>query len=654
MNQQQPHVVFDAVGTIIAAIVDNLPRNQDMSEWTPLHTACLLGETDRARQILEENQQLLKLVNPNGCNALHLASSIGQLQTVELLLTFVADQPVNKKELCVKRDKDGRIPLHHAVINGSFEVVNKLLETCPESVLEVTDQRETVFHLAVKNKVSPSNELFTVLLGQPYSSYLLNLADRKGNTVLHLAIVRKQFQIVKLLIFGEHKQSLEVNVVNSHGLTPLDLLVIDPMNKIDREIETMIMFAGGIRLNESHERRDNLKGITSGLFVMASLVENHARQILEENPEFLKLVNPNGCNALHLASSIGQLQTVELLLTFADQNAINKREICMKGDKDGRIPLHHAVINGSVEVVKKLLEACPESMLEVTDQRETVFHLTVKYKLSPSNELFTVLIGQPYTDYLLNLADREGNTVLHLAVVRKQIQIVKLLMKGITYHGLEVNAVNSSGLTPLDLLVVDHMSKKDRHIENILISAGGLRLSEGHEQRENLKSITSGLFVMASLIAAACCQVAVYLQGSFWTQSSSANVTSSSSNETASIAKLLYIDKKYNKYTLFMLLDGVALMSSICLIVLLLLPTKAKYTLEKLAGLRLLAYLTTIFFIFLFLASVFSRMRLKAEDLAYLLLLPFLIFIVAMVLIPIRYYPISKKMKEIVNCLLNR
>ncbi|KAF2289866.1 hypothetical protein GH714_038944 [Hevea brasiliensis] len=215
-----------------------------------------------------------------------------------------------------------------------------------------------------------------------------------------------------------------------------------------------------------------------------------AREYLRRYPQNLQHENPNGCSGLHLASSNGHLEMIRLLLTLG-----HNRELCMKRDKDGRTPLHHAVINGSDSVVNRLLDACPESALEK----------------------------------LLNMADKEGNTVLHLALVRKQRQR--------TYF--ECEPCQLMWAYTLDLLVIDPINLADDRIETIIKSAGGVRLNESQERREEWKSASSGLFVMASLTAAACCQIAVFLQVGFWEGSSpitSVNVTSVL-NATASIQK---------------------------------------------------------------------------------------------------------------------
>ncbi|KAG8647196.1 ankyrin repeat-containing protein BDA1 [Manihot esculenta] len=420
-----------------------------------------------------------------------------------------------------------------------------------------------------------------------------------------------------------------------------------------------------------------------------------AREFLRRRPQFLKHENPDGCTALHLASSIGDLQMVMLLLTFGRDDESMDREFCLKKDNDKRNPLHHAVIKGSVEVVSKLLEACPESALEVTAQKETIFHLAVKHRVSVSGELFSQLLGGPYTEHLLNFGDKKGNTVLHLASVRKQTQIIRLLTgwrpnldanavnsagltqpsldakavnsTGITRPRLDVNAVNSTGLTPLDLLVVDPMNVTDMEIEGIITSKGGIRLNESEEQREYLKSIASWILVMASVTAAASCQIAVFLKGGFWQNSSpvsggnvtlisnstnfwaytspSANSSSIVSNTTTAIQKADNTKVLHNQHGktepaslpyLLASLDGAAFLLSICLIVLVLFPTSTnKSNLVKWLFLRYLTYGSTVSLGFLFWQLVTAEEDLAFQNILSGIFLVFLLVIVILIAIPL-------------------
>lgn len=89
------------------------------------------------------------------------------------------------------------------------------------------------------------------------------------------------------------------------------------------------------------------------------------------------------------------------------------QEIAEKVDKDGLTPLHRAVINGSVEILKEFLCKAPSSF-NITTQGtiETVFHLAAKYQ---KTKAFIFMAQSANIRQLLYSLDAEDNTVLHVA-----------------------------------------------------------------------------------------------------------------------------------------------------------------------------------------------------------------------------------------------
>ncbi|KAM1471223.1 hypothetical protein COP2_042913 [Malus domestica] len=77
------------------------------------------------------------------------------------------------------------------------------------------------------------------------------------------------------------------------------------------------------------------------------------------------------------------------------------------------------------------------------------------------------------------MKDKNGNSVLHVATWKKQHQVVEWLVgNGTTPSALEVNTVNQSSLTPLDLLLIFPSEAGDREIEEILRGAGASRAQD--------------------------------------------------------------------------------------------------------------------------------------------------------------------------------
>ncbi|XP_057474289.1 ankyrin repeat-containing protein BDA1-like isoform X1 [Actinidia eriantha] len=194
--------------------------------------------------------------------------------------------------------------------------------------------------------------------------------------------------------------------------------------------------------------------------------------------------NKDGFTPLHLACWQGHLEAVERLIKA------NKTNFFFVKDKYGQTPLHIAAMKGRVEVVKMLVESCHGLVKEVSATGETCLHTAVVYNKGKVIQYLTKWLGERTDDNgyldLINGKDRSGNTVLHLATSRKQLQIIKLLLAGNQSLNqlVEVNAKNSGGFTPLDILdVLPYSGKIDMEIDKVLRRAGALRARDLTNQR---------------------------------------------------------------------------------------------------------------------------------------------------------------------------
>ncbi|KAG1353968.1 Ankyrin repeat [Cocos nucifera] len=172
-----------------------------------LHTPALLGHTDFASEILRRRPKLAQDLNEQGFSPLHLASANDHLLVVKELLKVGSD-------LCLIRDKDGFMPIHTAVIKGKICIVKELIDACPETAKAKTCQGETIAHLAVRSNHFKMVEFLVDKLGS--NEELLNSKDEKGNTILHLAVARKQLEhhsVIDLLGPKEEGDADEVREV---------------------------------------------------------------------------------------------------------------------------------------------------------------------------------------------------------------------------------------------------------------------------------------------------------------------------------------------------------------------------------------------------------------------------------------------------------
>ncbi|KAI3683168.1 hypothetical protein L1987_83668 [Smallanthus sonchifolius] len=119
---------------------------------------------------------------------------------------------------------------------------------------------------------------------------------------------------------------------------------------------------------------------------------------------------------------IGHIEIVKELLQV-------NPDLCLFEGKDRKIPLHLAVAKTHVEVTTLLLLRL-ESIDCTTAQGETSIHLAVKYNQFKVFQVLIQHVKQVNKEDLLNSKDLYGNTILHLAVFKKQYQVVDLILNG--------------------------------------------------------------------------------------------------------------------------------------------------------------------------------------------------------------------------------
>ncbi|XP_062097773.1 ankyrin repeat-containing protein BDA1-like [Humulus lupulus] len=223
---------------------------------TPLHTASLLGHSAFAKELLSRAPQLAPVLNSQGYSSLHLAAAKGSVEIVKILVRVDSD-------LCLVRDRDGRIPLHLGVLKGKVAAVGELARVRPESGRVLTRGGDSAYHLCVKHSRLEALKVLVDVLGENDES--VNFRDCDGNSVLHVAVSKKQLEMINYLVFNT---KVEVNAQNSNGLTALDLLFLGYRDTRDMAIKETLQKAGAQRNTEAsstsyYPDEDTMRVITS-------------------------------------------------------------------------------------------------------------------------------------------------------------------------------------------------------------------------------------------------------------------------------------------------------------------------------------------------------------------------------------------------------
>ncbi|KAG6499712.1 protein ACCELERATED CELL DEATH 6-like [Zingiber officinale] len=441
--------------------------------------------------------------------------------------------------------------LWEAATSGDEKFIEEVVQTDKTLLLQVTIDGNSVLHIAAKRGCEGIAR--QVSEEQPY---LLTLANKSGDTPLHLASAAGHLSIVNILI--NHRPSSNVVeedvmrmavISNKIGNTALHaatigghLSVVKVLLSAAPKLAIMTNGAGVSALYMAAER--GLLGIVENMLMLYPAVSHvgprgqtalHAAvlrsdkismAIIEKNRSYLKHQDASESTPLHFAAASGNADMLGLLLQ-QDASAGYMQ------DKDGFAIIHIAASVGNLNMIKKILEHCPDALEQKNNEGRNFVHVAVEKK--NLNVVEYVLNSSPSAKDLLNEQDHEGNTPLHLAVRARHLKIIRVLL---SCKIADSALTNSSGFTPVDLassILTTKICFQTHYIMEALISYGSRfcprrfdritihwlirRRDEGIDDQS--RALVNNLVIVAVLIATVSFAAAFTLPGGYKNDSES-------------------------------------------------------------------------------------------------------------------------------------
>lgn len=432
-----------------------------------------------------------------GVFLLHRIASLGLLEAFKIAYRSQDD--------LLKRDKDGRTPLHMAAICGSLDIITFIIHEAKQNlvadILNILDSHcETPLIIAVRLGHSKAAQMLAK------SGAKVDTQDITGKTAIHHAVLNCPQILQALVAAGENALRISDNdghtalhLAATYGSIQSVSVILDTVSKAQSP-DSILFMTNQDKKTPLHYAAESGHDEVVDYLIQQS--KCHTSQIVETakmlavthgHLSTLKIIimrtnSKAGSKLLAKASATGQLLIVQYLLKLGVSANPGKDDeeipICAAAasgyaeivrtllkhkadanskDDNRQTPLHHAAINGMHEVAEILLSsgAYTSGIAEranvnaVDTSRCTPLHLAARC----GNVRMMELLIKYKPD--LSARSRLGQTALHLAV--QYPEAVKILLE----KGAKVDVMDISNQSPL------HIAAKNKNVESVQILIDG-------------------------------------------------------------------------------------------------------------------------------------------------------------------------------------
>ncbi|XP_016648221.1 PREDICTED: ankyrin-2-like [Prunus mume] len=384
--------------------------------------------------------------NKNNETPLHVAARVGCDEIVEFIIANMKpleevdleDGPINEEEITPAAEET--TPSDEEILQPYEESRSSAEENRPvdEEIRPVDEEIRPADEEIRPNR--PVDEEIRPDGVKPYKK-LLRMKNSEKDTALHVAVRYRRDGVVAQLMKADPELCCFTNSANE---SPLFLAVRTGSPSIALYI-----------LNESPSDRSPSFHGTNGVTALHAAVTRRrlthqgiVATMVSKNREIIKQADDIGWTPLHYAALRGNLKATQLLIG-------KEKSACYILDKLGLSALHIAAYAGHTKILEELIGCEPATCDLVNHKGQTALHAAVVGK---QINVIKYVLKTPKLGRLINQADNNGNTPLHLAAICRNHGMVTILSKDTR---LDKTAVNKRFLTVADILREDKMEQKE-------------------------------------------------------------------------------------------------------------------------------------------------------------------------------------------------
>ena len=372
---------------------------------TALFCACDSGQKDVVRVLLEIGKADPNKPNDDGLTPIFAACRVGNAEIGRLLLKYGANVDVRY---------DCYTPICIAAKEKHFDVVKLLVET---TTVDINGKKGAVTPLFFACLNGDMN-MVKLLLSHKADPLI---EDKKLGTPLLAACSEGHSDIVKLIL---ERYNVDIN---------------QPLGVDNRTCFFMACTRGQTEVTKillQHE--PNINSTVVGVTPLYTACSNGHLSIVElllTHPD----IDPNKCEnmygsfPLYMAAQNNHTAIVDLLL----KHNVKVNSSCKA---NGATALVFSVINGSFEIMKKLLDAGADPNIPMNDGTTALLTASIR-------GLHTFVEALVQAGANINYRRPDGYTAMHIACRAGHVAVVEWLLSA----GADYSATTQQGITPLDL-----------------------------------------------------------------------------------------------------------------------------------------------------------------------------------------------------------
>ncbi|KAM7507403.1 hypothetical protein LguiA_017856 [Lonicera macranthoides] len=346
--------------------------------------------------------------------------------------------------------------LYKAAIAGKVDV---LIRNQEKIGVQLTPDGKTVLHLA--SELGQTEAIKVILSMHPS---LISQTNLSGETGLHLAARGGHASVVQFLMDSArklddediesrpHAWELSLWTANDDGETALH----EAARYNRREVLSML-----VKEDPSYTHSVNKIGETP-LYIAASRGFHELVDVILNNCEAPVYSGPNGTTALHGAVICGSEECTRKLLEW-------KETIVRETDSNGQTPLHYAAYFGFSSIACQLLHVDPSTAYVANKYySETALHIAaIRGHVVVMKE---ILLACPDCCSMVNI---HGRNMLHLAIENNHKKVIEYIIEECPVIGSLINRKDVDGNAPSHLLELS-ICNVPKLIQHDMVDKGAL------------------------------------------------------------------------------------------------------------------------------------------------------------------------------------